>query len=213
METTFSRGFCHGWLDGPDHRALVSGEGSAKRGVYLGEVRGVRGERILVELAGPLRRGDGVVFEGDRSQARRTGRPRVRDLPKPPLDRDRSRRGPGRTGLPLRLDRSRRDSARARRSGRPTIRRRLAGFARRTPRAQCNAACRSICGRSVGRKSAARGCDRRHRRHLPLGVAAAVARGDETPVDRRDAPRAIRPARQDALRVAAAGSTISTAGR
>ncbi len=66
METTFSRGFCHGWLDGPDHRRLVSGEGSAKRGVYLGEVRGDRGQRILVELAGPLRRGDGVVFAGDR---------------------------------------------------------------------------------------------------------------------------------------------------
>jgi len=68
METTFSRGFCHGWLDGPDHRSLVSGEGSTKRGVYLGEVRGVRGERILVELAGPIQRGDGVVFEGDRGQ-------------------------------------------------------------------------------------------------------------------------------------------------
>ena len=63
-----SRGFCHGWLDGPDHRSLVSGEGSTKRGVLLGEVRGVRGDRILVELVGPLRRGDGVVFEGDRSQ-------------------------------------------------------------------------------------------------------------------------------------------------
>jgi U32 family peptidase len=73
METTFSRGFCHGWLDGPDHRSLVSGEGSTKRGVLLGEVRGVRGERILVELAGPLQRGDGVVFEGDRSQAAEQG--------------------------------------------------------------------------------------------------------------------------------------------
>jgi len=73
METTFSRGFCHGWLDGPDHRSLVSGKGSTKRGVYLGEVRGVRGERILVELAGPIQRGDGVVFEGDRSQAAEQG--------------------------------------------------------------------------------------------------------------------------------------------
>jgi U32 family peptidase len=73
METTFSRGFCHGWLDGPDHRSLVSGEGSANRGVCVGQVRGVRGERILVELAGPLRRGDGVVFEGDRSQAAEQG--------------------------------------------------------------------------------------------------------------------------------------------
>ena len=73
METAFSRGFCHGWLDGPDHRSLVSGEGSAKRGVLLGEVRGVRGERILVELSGPVRRGDGVVFEDDRSLAAEQG--------------------------------------------------------------------------------------------------------------------------------------------
>ena len=73
MELTFSRGFCHGWLDGPDHRTLVSGVGSAKRGVLLGLVRGVRGERILVELAGPVMRGDGVVFEGDRSQAAEQG--------------------------------------------------------------------------------------------------------------------------------------------
>ena len=73
MELAFSRGFCHGWLDGPDHRSLVSGASSAKRGVLLGVVRGVRGERIVVELAGPLRRGDGIVFEGDRSQAPEQG--------------------------------------------------------------------------------------------------------------------------------------------
>jgi U32 family peptidase len=73
MELTFSRGFCHGWLDGPDHRALVSGEGSAKRGVLLGSVQGVRGERIRVDLTGPLRRGDGVVFAGDRSQTAEQG--------------------------------------------------------------------------------------------------------------------------------------------
>ncbi len=68
MEAAFSRGFGHGWLDGSDHQALVSGLSSAKRGTYLGEVRGGRGERILVELAAPIRRGDGLVFEGDRSR-------------------------------------------------------------------------------------------------------------------------------------------------
>ena len=73
MEVAFSRGFCHGWLDGPDHQALVSGQSSAKRGTLLGEVRGVRGERIVVELAGPIRRGDGVVFEGDRSREAEQG--------------------------------------------------------------------------------------------------------------------------------------------
>jgi U32 family peptidase len=73
MELTFSRGFCHGWLDGPDHRALVSGESSAKRGVLIGSVRGVRGERILVDLSGPLNRGDGVVFAEDRGHGAEQG--------------------------------------------------------------------------------------------------------------------------------------------
>ena len=73
MEVAFSRGFGHGWLDGIDSGKLVSGRSSAKRGTYLGRVRGVRGEQIAVELAGPVRRGDGVVFEGDRSQAAEQG--------------------------------------------------------------------------------------------------------------------------------------------
>lgn len=73
IETLFSRGFCHGWLDGDDHKALVSGQSSAKRGTLLGTVKGVRGQRVLVELAGPIRRGDGVVFEGDRSASAEQG--------------------------------------------------------------------------------------------------------------------------------------------
>ena len=67
MEVAFSRGFCHGWLDGDDHQALVLGLSSSKQGTYLGEVKGGRGERVRVELAAPVRRGDGLVFEGDRS--------------------------------------------------------------------------------------------------------------------------------------------------
>ena len=73
MELAFSRGFCHGWLDGPDHQALVSGLSSAKRGTRLGTVKAIRGERVVVQLAGPIRRGDGVVLEGDRSQAAEQG--------------------------------------------------------------------------------------------------------------------------------------------
>ena len=33
----------------------------------LGRVEGIAGQRVRVRLAGPVRRGDGVVFEGDRS--------------------------------------------------------------------------------------------------------------------------------------------------
>lgn len=74
MEIAFSRGFSHGWLDGNDPQTLVSGRSSAKRGALLGEVRGIRGERVSVELAGSIRRGDGVVFESDRQASEQGGR-------------------------------------------------------------------------------------------------------------------------------------------
>jgi U32 family peptidase len=73
MEATFSRGFCHGWLDGPNPHALVSGEGSAKRGVLLGRVCGADGERISVALAAPVRRGDGVMFDAERGETAQQG--------------------------------------------------------------------------------------------------------------------------------------------
>jgi putative protease len=73
LEAPFSRGFSHGWLDGCDHKALVPGESSAKRGVYLGQVQAVTEGRALVALAAAVRRGDGVVFEGDRPDDARQG--------------------------------------------------------------------------------------------------------------------------------------------
>ena len=66
LEVAFSRGFCHGWLDGPDHPTMVSGRSSSKRGVALGTVEGIAGQRARVRLTAPVRRGDGVVFEGNR---------------------------------------------------------------------------------------------------------------------------------------------------
>jgi putative protease len=70
MELSFSRGFSHGWLEGCNHKALVPGLSSAKRGVLLGRVKAVRRGRVLVELHSSVQRGDGVVFEsGDEEQA------------------------------------------------------------------------------------------------------------------------------------------------
>ena len=83
MELSFSRGFSHGWLDGCDHKALVPGLSSSKRGVLLGHVVGVRRGRVEVALlekgsdplvrlsepdsprplVGALKRGDGVSFD------------------------------------------------------------------------------------------------------------------------------------------------------
>ncbi|HND54962.1 MAG TPA: U32 family peptidase, partial [Pirellulaceae bacterium] len=63
MELSFSRGFSPGWLEGCDHKRLVPGKSSSKRGVLLGEVVSVRRGRVGVRLVGSVKRGDGVVFD------------------------------------------------------------------------------------------------------------------------------------------------------
>jgi putative protease len=73
MELSFSRGFSVGWLGGCDHKMLVPGTSSAKRGVLLGEVEAVRAGRVAIRLASPVSRGDGVAFEGDRARGEEQG--------------------------------------------------------------------------------------------------------------------------------------------
>jgi len=68
MELSFSRGFSPGWLRGCDHKMLVPGLSSAKRGVLLGTVIGLHGDRVSIELECSISRGDGIVFEGDREK-------------------------------------------------------------------------------------------------------------------------------------------------
>ena len=63
MELTFSRGFSPGWLNGCDHKMLVPGTSSAKRGVLLGQVCGISKDGIAVELNASVKRGDGVAFD------------------------------------------------------------------------------------------------------------------------------------------------------
>lgn len=65
MEMSFSRGFSHGFLDGNDHKVLVRGDYAKKRGIFLGSVTGVVGSRVRLDLAAPVKPGDGVVFDGD----------------------------------------------------------------------------------------------------------------------------------------------------
>ncbi len=67
MELSFSRGFAPGWLEGCNHKRLVPGLSSNKRGVEVGHVTKVIGERIHVQLQHGLRKGDGIVIEGDRA--------------------------------------------------------------------------------------------------------------------------------------------------
>jgi U32 family peptidase len=73
MELSFSRGFSPGWLKGCDHKQLVPGQSSAKRGVLLGEVTRISGNRVQIRLERAVKPGDGIVFEGDRASGQEQG--------------------------------------------------------------------------------------------------------------------------------------------
>jgi putative protease len=73
MEQSFSRGFSPGWLKGCDHKMLVPGLSSSKRGVLLGTVTAVHHDSVSVNLEYRVAAGDGIVFEGDRSTGSEQG--------------------------------------------------------------------------------------------------------------------------------------------
>ena len=75
LEQSFSRGFTAGFLQGTNNKQLVDGTFPKKRGVFLGNVRKVYRDAILVEIEAPLKRGDGIVFDfGDPTQKEEGGR-------------------------------------------------------------------------------------------------------------------------------------------
>lgn len=73
MEMCFSRGFSPGWLEGCDHKRLVPGVSSAKRGVLLGELVRHSGQKLTLQLHCPLSLGNGIVIEGDRFKGTEIG--------------------------------------------------------------------------------------------------------------------------------------------
>jgi putative protease len=73
MEMAFSRGLYTGWLRGIDNQRLVHGRFGKKRGVYLGTVERVLPDGVLVKLEGPLKPGDGVVFDAGKPEEREEG--------------------------------------------------------------------------------------------------------------------------------------------
>ncbi len=75
LEMGFSRGLHTGWLRGIDNQRLVHARFGKKRGVFLGRVGRVRGERVYLMPEAPLKAGDGVVFDaGQPDQAEEGGR-------------------------------------------------------------------------------------------------------------------------------------------
>jgi putative protease len=78
MELSFSRGFTPGWLEGNDHKRLVPGKHSAKRGVLLGQIEQLGSESILLTPRTGIALGDGIGIEstetGGSEQAMQGGR-------------------------------------------------------------------------------------------------------------------------------------------
>lgn len=67
LELSFSRGLSPGWLNGCDHKMLVPGLSSSKRGVQAGKVEAIIADAVRVRIDCSLQAGDGVVFAGDRT--------------------------------------------------------------------------------------------------------------------------------------------------
>ena len=73
LEQIFSRGLTPGFLEGVQHQRLVRGRAPRHRGRRVGTVVEARGERIAVALEGPLKAGDGLVFDQARPQEEEPG--------------------------------------------------------------------------------------------------------------------------------------------
>ncbi len=66
LEMGFSRGLETGWFRGINNQELVHARFGKKRGVYLGEVVSVERAQVLLRSEGPVKPGDGVVFDAGR---------------------------------------------------------------------------------------------------------------------------------------------------
>jgi putative protease len=73
LEMAFSRGLYTGWFGGINNQELVHGRFGKKRGVYLGEVSHVGRDHVSLKLEGPLKPGDGVVFDAGRPDLEEEG--------------------------------------------------------------------------------------------------------------------------------------------
>ena len=67
LEQVFSRGLTSGFLEGTQHQVVVAGRSPRHRGVRLGTVTGLEHGAVKVALQGPVKRGDGVVFDAARA--------------------------------------------------------------------------------------------------------------------------------------------------
>ncbi len=76
LELAFSRGLSSGFLRGNNHKYLVRGDFSNKRGPHVGFVEAVEGQSLIARLHMPLKAGDGLMIdveENDQGTSRAVG--------------------------------------------------------------------------------------------------------------------------------------------
>jgi putative protease len=73
LEMAFSRGLFTGWFGGINNQQLVHARFGKKRGAWLGEVARVLRDRVIVQLQGALKPGDGIVFDAGKPEEKEEG--------------------------------------------------------------------------------------------------------------------------------------------
>ncbi|NBX59809.1 MAG: U32 family peptidase, partial [Opitutaceae bacterium] len=73
LEMGFSRGLYTGWFRGVQNQELAHARFGTKRGVYLGRVTQVGSDRVTLQLEGPAKPGDGIVFDAGRPDEKEEG--------------------------------------------------------------------------------------------------------------------------------------------
>jgi putative protease len=73
LEMSFSRGLFTGWFTGIDNQKLVHARFGKKRGVYLGEIKKIVRDGVIVNLAAPVKLGDGIVFDASKPDEKEEG--------------------------------------------------------------------------------------------------------------------------------------------
>ncbi|MGM9985691.1 MAG: DUF3656 domain-containing protein [Bacillaceae bacterium] len=81
LEQSFSRGFTYGFLKGTNHKTLLDGTYPKSRGVFLGTVKKVLKDAVLIDIQAPIKRGDGIGFDRGRPDEKEEGG-RIYDLRK-----------------------------------------------------------------------------------------------------------------------------------
>ena len=73
LEMSFSRGLFTGWFSGNDNQKLVHARFGKKRGVFLGEIKKIVRDGVIVNLAAPVKLGDGIVFDAGKPDEKEEG--------------------------------------------------------------------------------------------------------------------------------------------